>query len=96
MSANIEIVVPTGDVSPQIFPLSPRLTTLEGVTLGILDNAKPNADVLLRAVAGELRRLYGVGRIVSFSKNISGVPAAPGVLGALENECAVVLTGSGD
>lgn len=96
MSADIEVVVPTGEVSPETFALAAYPATLDGVTLGVLDNAKPNADVLLNAIADELRSRHGVSRIISFSKNISGLPAAPDVLDALTKECAVVLTGSGD
>jgi hypothetical protein len=92
----VEIVSPEGQLSDRRHHLTPRLETLEGVTLGVLDNAKPNANHLLRTIAERLRQGYGVARVVEFSKGISGVPASPDTVAALAKECAVVLTGSGD
>jgi hypothetical protein len=96
MSAEVEIVSPLGGLPDESYPTAPRIASLEGVTLGVLDNAKPNANVLLHAIAEQLQRDYGVARIVEFSKNISGLPASPQVIGTLAAECAVILTGSGD
>jgi hypothetical protein len=92
----VEAVSPEGQRRDERYPLAPRLKSLHGVTLGVLDNAKPNANHLLHEIAAGLRRVHGVARVVEFSKKISGVPAPPETIRSLAMECAVVLTGSGD
>jgi hypothetical protein len=94
--AVVEVVSPEGQLPDERHPLAGRLETLEGVTLGLLDNAKPNANHLLHAIAERLQWEYGVARVIEFSKSISGVPASPEAVEALAKECAVVLTVSGD
>ena len=93
---DIEIVAPEGVVRSEVERLAPRVKTLNGVVLGILDNAKPNADEMLDAIAERLVADNGVARVVRFSKNVSGVPAKTESIKALAAECSVVITGSGD
>ncbi|MFT5711320.1 MAG: hypothetical protein ACI8QT_002026 [Halioglobus sp.] len=38
---------PTAELRPMARPLLPRLTSLEGKTIGLLDIAKPRGDVFL-------------------------------------------------
>jgi hypothetical protein len=38
---------PTAELSPMARPLLPRLSSLEGKTIGLLDIAKPRGDVFL-------------------------------------------------
>jgi hypothetical protein len=38
---------PTAELSPTARPLLPRLSSLEGKTIGLLDIAKPRGDVFL-------------------------------------------------
>ena len=74
--------------------LAPRLASLEGKRVGILDNSKANAGTLMLAVAERLKDRYGVRDIVKREKGIAGAPS-PDILAALTT-CDFVLVGSAD
>lgn len=46
----VPLVNPIGFSGAEQFPPAPRLDTLKGKTIGLLDNAKPRADVILEVV----------------------------------------------
>jgi hypothetical protein len=71
--------------------LAPRLASLEGKRVGILDNSKANAGTLMLAVAERLKEQYDV---VKREKGIAGAPS-PDILAALTT-CDFVLVGSAD
>ena len=73
-----------------------RLASLAGKTVGFIDNAKPNFDVLVDDLAELLRSKYGVARVVKRRKPSASVPARPEVIEELSAACDVVVTGSGD
>ena len=56
----IELLDPTGKPTPQDAPVAPRPDALNGKRVGLLDNSKANADVLLERVAELLRSRHGV------------------------------------
>jgi hypothetical protein len=74
--------------------LAPRLATLEGKRVGILDNSKANAGTLMLAVARRLQERHGVGEIVKREKPVAG-PPSPAILADLER-CDFALVGSAD
>jgi hypothetical protein len=69
---------------------------LNGLTLGIIDNGKPNFDVLAGHMAKILQEEYGVANVVYKSKASSAVPAPAAVYDELAAQCDLVVTGSGD
>jgi hypothetical protein len=74
--------------------LAPRLSSLAGKRVGILDNSKANAGTLMLAVADRLKERYGVGEVVKREKPVAG-PPRPEVVEAL-SQCDLVLVGSAD
>ncbi len=90
----IRLYDPTAQPRAIVRPLAPRLTSLAGKRLGILDNSKANAGVLMLAVANILKERYGVGEIVKRDKPVAG-PPSPEALAALA-ECDLALVGSAD
>ena len=74
--------------------LAPRLASLQGKRVAILDNGKANAGTLMLAVTKILQERYGVGEVVKRDKPIAG-PPAPEILAALA-ECDFALVGSAD
>jgi hypothetical protein len=76
--------------------LSARLARLHGARLGILDNGKANADVLLDALADELRARFGLGSVVARRKLYPTYPAPKDLLAELARETDCVVTAIGD
>ena len=74
--------------------LAPRLQSLTGKRIGILDNGKANAGTLMLAVARVLQERHGAGEIVKRNKPVAG-PPAPEILEALSH-CDLALVGSAD
>ena len=91
---SIRLYDPTAEARTMPAALAPRLESLAGKRVGILDNGKPNAGTLMLAVTKILQERYGVGEIVKREKPIAG-PPAPEILAAL-SECDFALVGSAD
>jgi hypothetical protein len=91
----MDILAPV-PASPEhaVTPLAPRAPDLRGRRIGILDNSKPNADVLLGRVAELLAARTGAGPIRVWRKPGSSNPAA--ALDAIAAGADVFLTGSAD
>ena len=68
---------------------------LQGMRLGILDNTKPNAGVLLGRMADHLAKRGGCDLALVETKN-AALAAPDQVLGRLTKEVELVLTGSAD
>lgn len=73
-----------------------RLATLSGKVVGFIDNAKPNFDHLVDALAERLIADYGVKRVVKRRKTSASIPAPAEIVRELADECDLVITGSGD
>jgi hypothetical protein len=91
---SIRLYDPTAEPRAVAARLAPRLSTLSGKRIGILDNGKANAGTLMLAVTKILQERYGVGEIVKRDKPVAG-PPAPEVLEALA-QCDLALVGSAD
>ena len=74
--------------------LAHRPGNLRGLRVGVLDNSKPNADVLLRRVAALLVEQHGAASIRSWQKPGSSRPAL--MIEEIADQVDVVLTGSAD
>ena len=90
----IRLYDPTAEPRATEARLAPRLTTLAGKRIGILDNGKANAGVLMLAVAKVLQERFGAGEVVKRNKPVAG-PPLPEVLEAL-SQCDLALVGSAD
>jgi hypothetical protein len=91
---SIRLYDPTAEPRAVDAKLAPRLMTLAGKRIGILDNGKANAGTLMVAVARVLQERYGAGEIVKRNKPVAG-PPAPEILEALSH-CDLALIGSAD
>jgi hypothetical protein len=76
--------------------LAPRLRSLSGLRVGLLSNAKPNASVLLAAVATELRRDWGVRSSTMYTKSYFGTPVEESLIRRILDNCDFVVAGIGD
>ena len=71
----IAVYLPTGEIDTQSKRLAPRLATVRGARIGILDNCKEFADIVLRGVAGVLQREHDVAEARFWRKSYLGVPS---------------------
>ena len=76
--------------------LAPRLRSLRGLTLGLLDNAKPNGSVLLTHTGRELQRAHGVREIRMYQKGYFGTPVEESLIQKILHHCDFVVAGIGD
>ena len=90
----MEVLSPVRAAATQTKRLAPRPPRLRGCRVGILDNSKPNAGVLLGHLAQMLVERHGAGGITRWQKPGSSRPAAN--LDEIARGADVVLTGSGD
>ena len=91
-----EFLDPTGSAKVAERELAPRLQTLEGMKLGIVDNAKTNADKFLMMVFEELRDRYKVKDVKMIRKKELSQPALPDQLEEVAREVDFAITGIGD
>ena len=72
------------------------LGDFEGKVVGFIDNAKPNFNHLVDAIAAVLTKEHGVERVVRRRKRAASIPAEQQALDQLAAECDLVIAGSGD
>jgi hypothetical protein len=84
---------PLGATSDSVKPLARRRPSLAGLRIGVLDNSKPNADVLLGRVAERLAERAGA-TVRRWQKPGASHPAL--MLDEIAGAADVVLTGSAD
>jgi hypothetical protein len=77
------LVNPMNETVRQAAAAAPRLETLAGKTIGLLDISKPGGDVFLDRLALLLSSRFGVARVTRFKKPTFAKPAPPGVIEAL-------------
>ena len=90
------IYSPEGPVGTVTRSLSPAPDVLAGLRLGILDNRKPNARLLLTQLAERLAQRTGARVALVMEKANAAVRCEPEVLDRLSKETDVILTGSAD
>ena len=92
----ISVYTPIGKVVKQMFDLAPRVPTLDGLVLGILDNNKWNAQKLLRQLETEFRARYSLKDVIYLRKPYFSRPAFPDMITQLTVGADVVITALAD
>ena len=91
------LVDPTGsDMDVTVLHISPRPNDLRGKRLGLLDNTKANAEIILRKIADILDEKYGFSEIYHAKKHSSNLPPKPELLSDLHRYADIVIAGVGD
>ena len=96
MMAAMEILDPVGSTSAAFRTLAPRPATLAGAVIGVLDNSKPKARVLLEGVARALAQQVGARDVKIWRKPGASIGATTAVLDEIAAQCGAVLTASAD
>ena len=92
----VNLVSPVYEATTTRAALAPRLSSLAGVRVGLLDNDKPKADRLLEHVAALLGERHGVREFVRVRKGSATRPAEPEHVMRLTREVDAVVTAIGD
>lgn len=83
---------------PVVAPFNgaPRLASLAGTRLGLIDDSKRNADVLLAELAEVLRTKYEISEVKWHRKPSASKPAEPEAIRELIESCDSVVIAIGD
>lgn len=93
---HLVILDPTVGAVTRPVQMAPRLDTLEGKVIGLLDNSKVNSDHFLAYLQETLRRQHGVAEFLPRQKRgASGITPAE-LLDELAGRCDAVVTAVGD
>ena len=90
------VLDPTAETRAAQHELAARLPALDGRAIGLLDNAKQNADVLLSRVEEVLSRRYGLSEVVRHQKPKTAGDAPLPMLEELAQRCDLVINAVGD
>lgn len=97
MASTVIVFDPTPPLVKQEPKLAmPALAALKGATVGFIDNAKPNFDYLADEIGNLLMTRYGVTKVIKRRKRVAGIPAPDAIMLEMSEQCALVITGSGD
>ena len=89
-----ELLNPRGIFHFDENPIAPRLDSLEGKTIGLIDNSKDNADVLLEAVCGLISGTNTVPEVLRIQK--PGAPIPANLTPEFLDKCDYVINAIGD
>jgi hypothetical protein len=92
----IQLLDPTAKPHDDEKSLAQRHADLHGKRVGILDNTKSNADILMKRMATILCEQYGATEVVYRRKAHAAIGATNELLNEIAETCDLVLLGSGD
>ena len=91
----LPFIDPTAGGGRATVVLAARPMDLAGRVVGLLDNTKEQADVILAAIGEALRERHGVARVVTRRKEHYSKPAKPELLDALAGEVDIAIAAVG-
>jgi len=86
----MRIVNPMNEVVVDAAAAAPRLTTLRGKTIALLDISKPGGSVFLDRLEARLRAEHGVANVIRETKPTFAKPAPDEVLQRIRGADAVI------
>jgi len=92
----LRLVDPAAEVEATSIAIAPRLDTLEGKRIALIDNTKHNAERFLEATSDILANKYGVAGFDYFRKFSASVPTPPEVVECLTRSCDALVHGVAD
>jgi hypothetical protein len=91
------ILDPTGQPErARTATLTPRVRDLAGLRLGLLENGKPNAVLVLQTLAAQLRAQHHLGEVSTYAKSYFGTPVEEDRAQEIAQSCDAVIAGVGD
>ncbi len=91
-----EILIPTSEQDITQDKLAARPGSLNGKVLGLIDNHKTNANILMARVGELLAEKYHLAGVINLVKADGGHGAEESSLIELAKKCDIVVNGVGD
>jgi len=95
MTNELPFIDPTAGGGKARIALAPRPMDLAGKIVGLLDNTKEQADVILETIATALRERYGVAKVVIRRKEHYSKPATDALIAEMAQEVQVAVAAVG-
>jgi hypothetical protein len=95
----MQIYAPDGPLGPPPITLAPSPSVLAGLRIGVLDNAKPNAKLLMERAARRIADRTGAVVTLVTDKgpgHNAATPCSEPIFERLQKEVDLVITGSAD
>jgi hypothetical protein len=96
MANKILLVVPEAPAPGGEAVVNERSIDKRGIRLGVLDNSKGNADILLKLIVESVSAAVPVASVVSLRKPSVSLPASKEILDQLAAEADVVVSAMAD
>ena len=93
--ATIKFLDPRATINPKDRPLVPGIETLEGKTVGIIDNGQANSTTMFQELAKLMQEKFHTKEVIFKTKptHMQGAPKA--MMEEILNRCDAVITGLG-
>ena len=95
MANDLPFIDPTAGGGKASIARAPRPMDLAGKIVGLLDNTKEQADVILDTVAAALRERYGVAQVIIRRKEHYSKPATDALIAGMAKEVQVAVAAVG-
>ena len=95
MTNDLGFIDPTAGGGAKRIPLAPRPMDLAGKVVGLLDNTKEQADVILESIADVLKERYGVAKVIIRRKEYYSKPASEELINEMASEVQVAAAAVG-
>ena len=93
--SQLPFIDPTRGGSKTSIARAPRPMDLAGKVVGLLDNTKEQADIILEAVGEDLRKRYGVADVVMRRKEYFSKPASAQLIDDMAKKVQVAIAAVG-
>ena len=95
MANDLGFTDPTSGGNQPKIALAPRPLDLAGKVVGLLDNTKEQADIILQTIGDALRERHGAARVVMRRKEVFSKPATDELINEMAKEVQVAVAALG-
>ena len=95
MSTDLPFIDPTASGRRVRITLAPRPMDLAGKVIGMIDNTKEQADIILETVGEALKSRYGVAKVIIRRKEHYSKPAPHAMIDELAQEVQIAAAALG-
>lgn len=95
MNEPLPFIDPTAGTGKARIPMAARPADLAGKTIGLLDNTKEQADVILAALGEALLQRYGVAKVIIRRKEHYSKPALDALIDEMAQEVDAAVAAVG-